>query len=116
MAGKSVGIVGTGSSAVQVVTEAEKVASEVKIFQLEPNWIMPKNSRDFTAAERRLNRNPLPSTRGGDSMLYFDYDRRQFRSSHARSDGWVNKRRHAQRSSFCAANLVHGPISRVGHA
>ena len=37
MAGKSVGIVGTGSSAVQVVTEAEKVASEVKIFQLEPN-------------------------------------------------------------------------------
>ena len=91
MAGKSVGIVGTGSSAVQVVTEAEKVASEVKIFQLEPNWIMPKKSRDFTALERRLNRLP-PVYAWRRFMLYFDYDRRQFRSSHARSDGWFNKR------------------------
>jgi cation diffusion facilitator CzcD-associated flavoprotein CzcO len=108
MAGKSVGIVGTGSSAVQVVTEAEKVASEVKIFQLEPNWIMPKKSRDFTTLERRLNRlAPVYAWRR--FMLYFDYDRRQFRSSHARSEGWFNKRRHRAAQQFLRGELGSRP-------
>jgi cyclohexanone monooxygenase len=108
MTGKSVGIVGTGSSAVQVVTEAEKVASEVKIFQLEPNWIVPKNSRDFTPAERRLNKFP-PVYAWRRFMLYLDYDRRQYFSSHARSDGWFNKRRRAVAQEFLRHELASRP-------
>jgi cation diffusion facilitator CzcD-associated flavoprotein CzcO len=108
MAGKSVGIVGTGSSAVQVVTEAEKVASEVKIFQLEPNWIVPKNSRDFTPVERQLNKFP-PVYAWRRFMLYVDYDRRQYRSSHARSDGWFNKRRYKAAQQFLRHELGSRP-------
>ena len=29
----------------------------VKIFQIEPNWLLPKGNRDFTARERRWGRN-----------------------------------------------------------
>src|SRR6185312_16439413 len=83
MTGKSVAVVGTGSSAVQVVSEAAKIASDVTIFQLEPNWIVPKQSRDFTAAERRRNRNPLAYA-WRRYRLFVDYDRRQIRSGHAR--------------------------------
>ena len=58
MTGKSVAVVGTGSSAVQVVSEAAKIASDVTIFQLEPNWIVPKDSRDFTRCRTQAQPQP----------------------------------------------------------
>jgi cation diffusion facilitator CzcD-associated flavoprotein CzcO len=95
MAGKSVGVLGTGSSAVQIVTEAEKVASSVTVFQIEPNWMLPKRARDFGPLERRLNRlRPVYAYRR--AKLYVDYDLRQLQARHARQDRALNtKRRHA---------------------
>ncbi|ABM11454.1 MULTISPECIES: flavin-containing monooxygenase [Mycolicibacterium] len=108
LTGKSVGVVGTGSSAVQVVTEAEKVAGDVTIFQLEPNWIVPKHSRAFTPLERRLNKlRPVYAWRRW--ALYFDYDRRQLRSSHARSTGRFNRRRHQASLEFMRRELAGRP-------
>src|SRR5690606_30294016 len=40
-----VGVVGTGSSAVQVVAEAARTARSVTVFQRSPNWAMPKGNR-----------------------------------------------------------------------
>ena len=108
MTGKSVAVVGTGSSAVQIVAEAERVAGEVKIFQLEPNWIMPKESRDFTERERRLNRNPLVYA-WRRYRLFAGYDRRQLRSSHARIGGRHNKRRHVRSEAFLRRELASRP-------
>ncbi|MFF2107561.1 flavin-containing monooxygenase [Rhodococcus koreensis] len=105
---KSIGVVGTGSSAVQVVTEAEKAGSEVKIFQLEPNWLLPKNSRDFTEQERKLNRfAPIYAWRR--FKLYADYDKRQYRASHARSDGRTNKVKRQQSLEFMQRELGDRP-------
>jgi len=50
--GMRVGVVGTGSSAVQVVAEAAKVAQSVTIFQRSPSWVLPKRNRTFTEAQR----------------------------------------------------------------
>lgn len=108
MTGKSVAVLGTGSSAVQVVSEAAKIASDVTIFQLEPNWIVPKDSRDFTTAERRRNRNPLAYT-WRRYRLFIDYDRRQIRSGHARKDGRDNKRRRALALAFLRRELESRP-------
>jgi cation diffusion facilitator CzcD-associated flavoprotein CzcO len=55
--GKRVGIIGTGSSAVQIVGEAAKVARSVTIFQRSPSWVMPKKNRAFTAEQRTRYRN-----------------------------------------------------------
>jgi cation diffusion facilitator CzcD-associated flavoprotein CzcO len=52
LAGKRVGVIGSGSSAVQIVPEAAKMARSVTIFQRTPNWILPKKNRTFTAAQR----------------------------------------------------------------
>lgn len=58
--GMRVGVVGTGSSAVQLVAEAAKVAKSVTVFQRSPNWAMPKGNRAFTQEERRRQSRPLP--------------------------------------------------------
>lgn len=108
MTGKKIGVLGTGSSAVQVVTEAERVGAEVKIFQIEPNWILPKDSRDFSPLERRLNRlAPVYAYRR--LKLYLGYDLRQIRSSHARSDGRTNQRKHRAAVAYLQRELGDRP-------
>lgn len=96
---KAVGVLGTGSSAVQIVTEAEREGRSVKVFQIEPNWMLPKGARDFTPTERRLNRlKPVYYFRR--YRLYLNYDLRQYNASHARADGRVNKQRIAMSREY----------------
>lgn len=108
MAGKKVGVVGVGSSGVQIVSEAEKVAESVKIFQIEPNWILPKNSRDFGRTERFLNKIP-PVYWYKRLKLYTDYDKRQYFSSHARSTGRTNRKKHREALDFMHRELEGRP-------
>lgn len=42
LAGKRVGVIGTGASAVQIIPELVKVAERVKVFQRTPGWVMPR--------------------------------------------------------------------------
>ncbi|MFI5428883.1 flavin-containing monooxygenase [Aeromicrobium sp. UC242_57] len=106
--GKKVGVLGTGSSAVQVVTEAEKQGESVKVFQIEPNWILPKDARDFTPSERRWNGfRPVYYFRR--YRLYLNYDVRQWRASHARTGGWVNRKRQKRVEAFLDASMASRP-------
>lgn len=60
LAGKRVGVIGTGASAIQVVPELAKIAGHLTLFQRTPPWIMPKH--DHAIAERakaRYRRLPL---------------------------------------------------------
>ncbi len=111
LAGQRVGVLGTGSSAVQVVAAAAACAAEVKVFQREPNWLLPKNSRDFSPAERRRNRHPLVR-RWHRFDLYLRYDVRQLRMSHARRDGRVNRRRRRASERFLAESMAGQPQLR----
>jgi cation diffusion facilitator CzcD-associated flavoprotein CzcO len=111
LAGQRVGVLGTGSSAVQVVAAAAGRAAQVKVFQREPNWLLPKGSRDFTPAERRRNRRPLVR-RWHRFSLYLRYDVRQLRMSHARPDGRVNRRRRRAAQRFLAESMAGQPQLR----
>ncbi|WP_273691218.1 flavin-containing monooxygenase [Ketogulonicigenium vulgare] len=74
LTGKRVGVVGTGSTAVQIVTEAAKVAIHLTVFQREPNWVLRKGNRPYTPAERQRYRSWL-----GHKLLrlkhFIDYER-----------------------------------------
>ncbi|MBX6749602.1 MAG: NAD(P)/FAD-dependent oxidoreductase [Micromonosporaceae bacterium] len=59
LAGRRVAVVGTGSTAAQVVPEVAKVAKHLYVFQREPGWVNAKNAHDFTPFERRLYRLPV---------------------------------------------------------
>ncbi len=54
LSGKVVAVVGTGSTAAQVVPSIQPIAQKVTVFQREPGWVLPKGERDLTTAERTL--------------------------------------------------------------
>jgi cyclohexanone monooxygenase len=57
LTGKSVAVVGTGSTAVQIIPAIAPVAGQVHVFQREPGWVEPKNEREYTERERWMFRN-----------------------------------------------------------
>lgn len=52
VAGRRVAVVGTGSSAVQVVPELARRGAEITVFQRSAAWILPRGGRTYDAAER----------------------------------------------------------------
>ncbi|WP_414944485.1 flavin-containing monooxygenase [Amycolatopsis sp. cmx-11-32] len=52
LAGRRVGVVGTGSSGIQVVPELAKTAAELVVFQRTANFSVPARNRPLTQAER----------------------------------------------------------------
>ena len=56
LAGKTVAVVGTGASAVQVVPRIQPQVGELVLFQRTPPWVPPKADRRITGFEQRLYR------------------------------------------------------------
>jgi cation diffusion facilitator CzcD-associated flavoprotein CzcO len=52
LTGKVVAVVGTGSSATQVVPAIQPNAAKVYVFQRSPGWVVPKGERDLSVDER----------------------------------------------------------------
>ena len=52
IAGRRVGIIGTGATGVQVIQEVAKTAGHLTVFQRTPNWCAPLNNRPITDAEQ----------------------------------------------------------------
>src|SRR5690242_14720438 len=52
LAGRTVAVVGTGSTASQLVPALQPIAGKILLFQREPGWVLPKGDRDYTAEER----------------------------------------------------------------
>src|SRR5258706_10284374 len=54
-AGKRVGVIGTGATAVQAITEIAKTVGHLTVFQRSPNWCAPlHNSRIDAETQRRI--------------------------------------------------------------
>ncbi len=53
-----VAVVGTGSSATQVVPALQPTVGTLYLFQREPGWVMPKGERELTDTERRQRARP----------------------------------------------------------
>ena len=76
LAGKRVGVIGTGSSGVQVIPEIAKVASEVHVFQRTANYVTPTRSGPMDPAlvaalreEPQAVRRAFRETYGGHTPL-----------------------------------------------
>jgi cation diffusion facilitator CzcD-associated flavoprotein CzcO len=58
MAGKRVAVIGTGSTASQLVAPIARQARQLHVFQRTANWVMPRMDRRYTAVDRVLARFP----------------------------------------------------------
>ena len=56
LAGKRIGVVGTGSSAVQMMAPLSEKASHLTMFQRTAQWIVPMGNHRYTDAERQRKR------------------------------------------------------------
>jgi cation diffusion facilitator CzcD-associated flavoprotein CzcO len=52
LAGRRVGVIGTGASSIQLVPQIAPRAGRLAVFQRTPPWIVPKRDRPISAAER----------------------------------------------------------------
>ena len=56
LAGKRIGVVGTGASSIQVVPSICEAAAEVHVFQRTPAWVVPRGDRAYAEATKWLFR------------------------------------------------------------
>lgn len=54
--GDRIAVIGTGSSAIQIVPEMARVAEHVTVYQRTPTWVMPKDNHRYDESERALIR------------------------------------------------------------
>jgi cation diffusion facilitator CzcD-associated flavoprotein CzcO len=52
--GKTVGVIGTGASAIQIVPSIAARVRKLHVFQRTPPWILPKPDREMSAREKNL--------------------------------------------------------------
>jgi len=87
LAGRRVGVIGTGASAAQIVPELAGLAAHVSVFQRTPSWILPRSDKPFTEEQqRRFARHPLTARRHRWG-IYRSYERNiSFRQGDAVAD------------------------------
>jgi cation diffusion facilitator CzcD-associated flavoprotein CzcO len=76
LAGKSVAVVGTGSTAVQIVPAIAPAAGQVYVFQRQPGWIEAKHERPFTPRERWVYRHVPLAQRLSRARIFHQGNRR----------------------------------------
>jgi cation diffusion facilitator CzcD-associated flavoprotein CzcO len=59
LAGRTVAVVGTGSTSSQIVPELAKIAGKLYVFQREPGWVMFKGERDYAPEESAKLARPI---------------------------------------------------------
>lgn len=89
--GKRVAVIGTGSSATQIVSTIAGQAKQVVVYQRQPGWLLPKGDRDFSGLERAVYRLPL-IWRINRLRLYLRQERREFRGGFFRDGTPANRR------------------------
>ncbi|HVT67480.1 MAG TPA: NAD(P)/FAD-dependent oxidoreductase [Trebonia sp.] len=74
--GKTVAIVGTGSTAVQIVPAIAPRVGQLYVYQREPGWIEPKQEREFTQRELWFYRHVPLAQRAHRAWLFYQAVRR----------------------------------------
>ncbi len=108
---KRVALVGTGSTASQVVPEIAPVVGHLLLFQREPGWVVPKGDRDFTPDERRHFRSELQRRRERWRMALM-LERGQVGGAIHRPGTKTNTLREAQARAFIEREFADRPDLR----
>ena len=108
VSGKRVAVVGTGSSAVQVVPTVAPYARSVTVYQRQPGWVLPKGDRDFTEWERRFFSWPM-TQRLNRMRLYLNQERREWHGAVFRPGSRMNRRWEAKARRYLAEVFADRP-------
>ncbi|MBF4999651.1 NAD(P)/FAD-dependent oxidoreductase [Nocardia sp. BSTN01] len=106
--GKRVAVVGSGSTATQLVPALADKAKQVTMFSREPNWIVPKRARAYTERERRAldSRHAQRLVR---AMMIYQRDRAQFGGALWRPGSRQNQAAEAVARAYLERSLSDRP-------
>jgi cation diffusion facilitator CzcD-associated flavoprotein CzcO len=96
LTGKRVAVVGTGSTAAQVVPAVAAQAARLYVFQREPGWVEPKLERPFSPAERWVYHNVPGAQKAHRAWLFYKAMQRGRAFD-------LTSRRQAERRAACVA-------------
>uniref|UniRef100_A0A7S4I1U6 Cyclohexanone monooxygenase n=1 Tax=Vannella robusta TaxID=1487602 RepID=A0A7S4I1U6_9EUKA len=74
IAGKRVGVIGTGSTAIQAIPMIAKEVSHLTVFQRTANYVIPARNRELTVDEVQSTKNSYPQRRAQQNNLPFALD------------------------------------------
>jgi len=112
LTGKRVALVGTGSTATQIVPEIGPVVDHLYLFQREPGWVVPKGDRDFTPAERAAFRRQPLKRRMERMRLAYMLERNQLGGAIHRPGTKINSLREGQCLRFIEREFGDHPELR----
>jgi cation diffusion facilitator CzcD-associated flavoprotein CzcO len=92
LAGKTVAVVGSGASAIQVVPQIAKTAGHVLVFQRTPPWILPKMDRAMKPWEQKLFRTIPLAQEAYRRLIYLTMEIRALNFVKARPRGSLAER------------------------
>ncbi len=110
ISGKKIAVVGTGSSAAQVVPTVAPQAESVTVYQRQPGWVLPKGDRDFAPWERRLFAWSL-TQRLNRIRLYVRQERREWHGAVFRPGSRMNRRWETKARRYVPRCSPTAPIS-----
>ncbi len=111
LSGKRVAVVGTGSTAAQIVPAIAGTVGQLTLFQREPGWVIPKGDRDFTAEERAGYRHWWARRKERLRLLY-QLERNQLRGDIHRPGSKLNSLREQQCRRYIEAAFKDRPDLR----
>jgi cation diffusion facilitator CzcD-associated flavoprotein CzcO len=72
LSGERVGVIGTGSTASQIVPEVQPRAARLTVFQRSPGWVLPRVDHPHSDAQKRLLRRFPALQRAIRSAIYYN--------------------------------------------
>jgi cation diffusion facilitator CzcD-associated flavoprotein CzcO len=112
LTGKVVAVVGTGSSATQIVPAIQPLVERLYVFQREPGWVLPKAERDLTEAERAELAHPLRRRRERMRLRYL-LEKNLWRGALYRPGTKVNAAREAVCRKYIDRSFADRPELRA---
>lgn len=106
--GRRVAVVGTGSSAAQIVPALAERVAHLTLFQRQPGWLLPKQDRSFTTWERALLRTGLLQ-RLYRLKLYWAQERREWNGAFFRPGSRANTTARKTALAYIAAAFADRP-------
>lgn len=105
---KIVAVVGTGSTASQVVPATAERVAKVYLFQREPGWVIPKGDHDLTSKERNRRANPI-RYRIARAKWFWGNEKRLWRGASYRPGSAVNLASEAVARDYIAREFADRP-------
>lgn len=108
LAGKRVAVVGTGSTATQIVPAIAPDVERLYVYQRQPGWVFPKDNPPYTARQRsRFQRHPLLQRYARHKEFIERQTRKRLRAIHR--DDTKEQRAMRQQLEHWIASVIEDP-------